>query len=391
MGKNWHSAVNKSVGASVIRKGNEVDIGPRIPTGSLSLDVELGGGWASGKICTISGNESSGKTAIILKSIAEFQKLWPEKEVVWIDVEGAWDPIWAATLGVNINKVTLVEPQYSEQAFDIAEKAVENDAGVIVIDSIAALLPKAEAEGDMETVLVALQARLNSKFFKKAQSRLLEQQEEGDIKPTFLLINQIRENIGGYGNPEMEPGGRAIRFYSSIKVKIQKGDYYPASKGKKDEDVHPKAQSIHFQITKNKTAPAMRRGHVWFYFDTLDEHRPKGCYDTLEEIIRYSMQFNVATRKNKSVYQLPDPETGEVKEFNGSGKLAAYIRDNKDVADWVTKEVMKRANETNFETQGTIQEDEAGEGTTESRPAVRLIDEGEGEASLEALGSTTAA
>lgn len=389
MDRQWHNKINKSVKASVIRRGDVIENGPRIPTGSLSLDAELGGGFASGKINTISGNESSGKTSIVLKTVAEFQKKWPDKEVVWIDVEGAWDKKWASILGVDVKEITLVEPQYSEQAFDIAEKAVINDAGLIVIDSITALAPKAELEGDMETVLVGLQARLNSKFFRKAQSALLDQREN-ELKPTFIMISQLREQIGMH-LPDVEPGGRAIKFYSSIKVKIQRGDLYPSSKFKSDEGVEPKAQAIHFHILKNKTAPSYRRGHFWFYFDTMDKYRPKGCYDVLEEIIRYAIKYRIINQRT-SAYDLPDPESGEIKTFKGSAKLASYIRENENVSKWISEEVIRKAtlDEPEIEEEGTIPEDEEGQGEDSGKPIVRIIDEGEGEADFKELESTTA-
>lgn len=388
MDKKWHREINKSVGADVIRKGDSIENGPRIPTGSLSLDAELGGGWASGKINTVSGNESSGKTSIVLKSVAEFQKKWPEKEVVWIDVEGAWDKKWAAILGVVVDDVTLVEPQYSEQAFDIAEKAIINDVGLIVIDSITALLPKAEAEGDMETVLVGLQARLNSKFFKKAQAALLDHRDK-EIKPTFLLISQLREQIGMH-MPEVEPGGRALRFYSSIKVKIQRGEFYPPSKTKKNEDVQPKAQAIHFHTIKNKTFPGQRRGHFWFYFDTLDKYRPKGCYDRLEEVIRYAVKYRIVNRRGK-MYDIPDPDSGELISLEGSSKLASYIREHENVATWLAEEVVRKAtaDATEIETEGTLPENEEGEGEDSGKQSIRLIDEGEGEGLSKEAESTT--
>lgn len=390
MDRKWHKEINKSVGADVIRKGDTIENGPRIPTGSLSLDAELGGGFASGKINTISGNESSGKTSIVLKTVAEFQKKWPDKEVVWIDVEGAWDKKWAKTLGVDVEAITLVEPQYSEQAFDIAEQAVIHDSGLIVIDSITALAPKAELEGDMETVLVGLQARLNSKFFRKAQSALLDQRHN-DLKPTFLMISQLREQIGMH-LPDIEPGGRAIKFYSSIKVKIQRGEFYPPSKTKKQQDVQPKAQQIYFHTIKNKTYPAQRRGYVWFYFDTLDKYRPKGCYDVLEEMIRYAIKYDIINQRS-SAYDLPDINSGEIQTFKGSAKLAAYIRENENVAKWLAEEVLRKATSdaTEIETEGTIQENEEGQGEDSGKQPIRLIDEGTGEGSLEELVSETSA
>lgn len=358
----WSDEVNKKVGRDIIVTAGDIVQMPRIPTGSLSLDVETGGGIPIGRISTFSGDYSDGKTAVVLKIVAQFQRLWPEKEVVWIDAEGSWDTEWARALGVIVEKITLVYPDYSEQAFDIAQKAVMNDVGLVVIDSMAALSPRNEAESDMETNTVALQARLNKKFMRKTQGALYD--FNGDnIPPTVILINQLYKNIGGYGPQDREGGGSALEYFPALKVRLRAGKLYPESKSVNDEGVEPKAQAIRFFTEKNKTAPRHRRGHFWFYFDHMDKYRPKGCYDRLEEVIRYGMKLDII-KKRGSVFDIPNPDNGEIITLRGSNALAEYIRDNQDVQTWLEKQVMEGVNGKGTE---TVQTNESGEGTSDTK------------------------
>lgn len=337
---NLVNQANKKYGTAIMSKGSQVIQMPRIPTGSLSLDVETGGGIPVGRITTISGQYSDGKTSIVLKIVGEFQKKFPDKEVVWIDAEGAWDSNWANTLGVDADNVFLVHPEYSQQAFDIAEQCITADVGLLVIDSIAALVPKEEAEATMEDWQVGLAARINNKFIRRTHSSLNDKRGS-DVPPTVILINQLRENVGGYGNNETEPGGKGIGFAASVRIKVRKGELYPKAKSNFDTTVVPKAQLIKFYVEKNKTAPPQTRGHVWFYFDTLDTFRRKGQYDRLEEIIRYAKKYNIVQQRH-SAFDIPDPQSGEIQTFKGSTALAEYIRSNEDVRLWIEKEVMER-------------------------------------------------
>lgn len=337
---NLVNQANKKYGTAIMSKGSQVIQMPRIPTGSLSLDVETGGGIPVGRITTISGQYSDGKTSIVLKIVGEFQKKFPDKEVVWIDAEGAWDSNWANTLGVDADNVFLVHPEYSQQAFDIAEQCITADVGLLVIDSIAALVPKEEAEATMEDWQVGLAARINNKFIRRTHSSLNDKRGS-DVPPTVILINQLRENVGGYGSAETEPGGKGIGFAASVRIKVRKGELYPKAKSNFDTTIVPKAQLIKFYVEKNKTAPPQTRGHVWFYFDTLDTFRRKGQYDRLEEIIRYAKKYNIVQQRH-SAFDIPDPQSGEIQTFKGSTALAEYIRSNEDVRLWIEKEVMER-------------------------------------------------
>lgn len=337
------NAINKMVGQNVIARGNEILQLPRIPTGSLSLDVETGGGIPIGRITSLVGPWSSGKTAVAIKIAAEFQRLWPDKDIYWIDAEGIWDPKWSRSLGLEPKHVFVVRPQYGEQAYDIALKALDENCGLVILDSIAALSSKEEIEKGMEDVSVAAMARLNSKFMRKMNKSFVD---KDDIPPTFIFTNQYRQNVGAmYGPKEVEPGGEALSFYPSLKIVLRKGDLYDGKKTYKsitqnDEGVEPKAQVIKFYTEKNKTAPFKRRGHFWFYFDTLDQKRPKGCVDRVEETLRYLKKYGIVQEPSKGRFEFIQPFTGELLKFHGSGKLADFILNDPSVSDWVEKEVM---------------------------------------------------
>lgn len=366
---------NKKYETSLMVKGSGTLEMPRIPTGSLSLDAETGGGIPVGRITTFSGQYSDGKTSIVLKIVAEFQRKFPEKDVVWIDAEGAWSNAWAATLGVDYERVYRIYPEYSQQAFDLAEQSITADVGLLVIDSIAALVPKEEAEATMEDWQVGLAARINNKFIRRTHSSLNDKRGN-DVPPTVILINQLREAVGGYGNQETEPGGKGIGFAASVRIKVRKGELYPKPKSAYDETVVPKAQLIKFYVEKNKTAPPHTRGHLWFYFDTLDNYRTKGSYDRLEELIRYAKKFDIIIQRGSMYDLLVNPETGEVKTFKGSNALATYIRGDEPLFRRLEQEVIERVIKHNSESKPEL--------VVEERD-----DEAEGDESSEGSGGET--
>lgn len=188
-----------------------------IPTGALGLDIALGvGGVPRGRIVEIFGPESSGKTTVALHIIAEAQKAGGE--AAFIDAEHALDPIYARNLGVNINNLIVSQPDTGEQALEIAETLVRSGAiDVIVIDSVAALVPKAEIDGEMGDAHVGLQARLMSQALRKLSGVI------NKSRTTAIFINQLREKVGVmFGNPETTPGGRALKFYSSVRLDVRR-------------------------------------------------------------------------------------------------------------------------------------------------------------------------
>ncbi len=194
----------------------QVDV---IPTGSLSLDLALGiGGLPRGRIVEIYGPESSGKTTLALHCVAEGQKAGGY--AAFIDVEHALDPVYAAALGVDVDSLLVSQPDTGEQALEITEALVRSGAiDVIVVDSVAALVPKAEIEGEMGDTHVGLQARLMSQALRKLAGAISKS------NCVAIFINQLREKVGVmYGNPEVTPGGRALKFYASVRIDVRKGD-----------------------------------------------------------------------------------------------------------------------------------------------------------------------
>ena len=217
-----------------------------IPTGALSLDIALGiGGIPRGRIIEIFGTESSGKTTLALHAIAEAQKLGGE--AAFIDAEHALDPVYAKHLGVDIDNLIVSQPDTGEQALEIAESLTRSGAiDIIVVDSVAALVPKAEIDGDMGDPHVGLQARLMSQALRKLAGVI------NKSKTVIIFINQLREKVGiMFGNPETTPGGRALKFYASVRLDIRKVENI-----KVDGEVTGARARV--KVIKNKVAPPFR-------------------------------------------------------------------------------------------------------------------------------------
>lgn len=219
-------------------------------SGSLALDVALGvGGYPRGRIIEIYGPESSGKTTVALHAIAEAQAAGGQ--AAFIDAEHALDPVYAKNLGVNIDELLLSQPDTGEQALEICEALVRSGAvDIVVIDSVAALVPKAEIEGEMGDSHVGLQARLMSQALRKLSGAISKS------KTTAIFINQIREKVGVmFGNPEVTPGGRALKFYASVRLEVRRAEAI-----KSGNDFMGNKTKI--KVVKNKVAPPFRTAEV---------------------------------------------------------------------------------------------------------------------------------
>ena len=247
------AAIEKQFGkGAVMRLGDSshVDI-ETVPSGSLSLDIALGvGGYPKGRIIEIFGPESSGKTTFALHAIAEVQK--QGGRAAFIDAEHALDPVYAKALGVNINDLLLAQPDTGEQALEICDALVKSNAiNIVVIDSVAALVPQAEIDGEMGDSHVGLQARLMSQALRKLAGTISK------TKTIAIFINQLREKVGiMFGNPETTTGGRALKFYSSIRLEIRRGEAIKASA----ESIMGNRTTI--KVVKNKVAPPFKNTTV---------------------------------------------------------------------------------------------------------------------------------
>lgn len=236
---------------SVMRLGDRVAVDiDVIPSGSLTLDAALGiGGYPKGRIIEIYGPESSGKTTLTLHAIAEVQK--QGGRAAFIDAEHAIDPVYARNLGVNVDDLILSQPDSGEQGLAIAETLVKSDAiDLVVVDSVAALVPQVELDGEMSDTTVGLQARLMSKALRRLSGLMSR------TSCTIIFINQLREKIGiVYGNPETTTGGRALKFYSSVRIEIRRSEAI-----KNGSEIVGNKTNI--KVVKNKVAPPFRSTQV---------------------------------------------------------------------------------------------------------------------------------
>ncbi|MDR2589256.1 MAG: recombinase RecA [Spirochaetales bacterium] len=272
-----------------------------IPTGSILLDEALGiGGYPKGRIIEIYGPESSGKTTLALHAIAEAQKA--QGIAAFIDAEHALDPVYARGLGVNIDELWVSQPDTGEQALEIAESLVRSGAvDIIVVDSVAALTPQAEIEGDMGDSHVGLQARLMSQALRKLTGLI---SKSGSC---LIFINQIRMKIGVmYGNPETTTGGNALKFYSSVRIEVRKGE--AITRGSSDDDVLGNKAKV--KVVKNKVAPPFRKVELEIIFG-------KGI-SSLASLLDAALKYNLI-EKSGSWYSYGAERIGQgrdnVKEF----------------------------------------------------------------------------
>ena len=288
----------------------EIDV---VSSGSISLDVALGiGGYPKGRIIEIFGPESSGKTTFALHAIAEIQK--KGGRAAFIDAEHALDPQYAAKIGVNINDLLLSQPDNGEQALEICEALVRSGAiGIIVIDSVAALVPQAEIEGEMGDSHVGLQARLMSQALRKLSGII------NKTNTVCIFINQLREKVGVmFGNPEVTPGGRALKFYSSIRLEIRKGEQI-----KLGNDIVGNKTNV--KVVKNKMAPP-------FKTCTLEIAYGEGISKT-GEVVDLATDANII-EKSGAWYSYNGEKIGQGRE-----NVKELLKNNKKLYDELDKKV----------------------------------------------------
>ena len=275
-------------------------------SGSIALDVALGvGGFPKGRIIEIYGPESSGKTTIALHAIAEAQKAGGR--AAFIDAEHALDPVYARSLGVDINELLLSQPDTGEQALEICDALVKSEAiDLIVIDSVAALVPQAEIDGEMGDSHVGLQARLMSQALRKLSGTL------NKTNTTAIFINQLREKVGVmFGNPETTPGGRALKFYSSVRLDIRRGEQI-----KQGEQVLGNKTNI--KVVKNKVAPPFKTACVDIMYGEGISH--------VGELVDIGSEIGVVD-KSGAWYAYNGEKIGQGKE-----NVKAFLKVNPDIA-----------------------------------------------------------
>ena len=291
---------------SIMRLGEskhmEVDV---CPSGSLSLDIALGvGGYPKGRIIEIYGPESSGKTTFALHAIAEVQKRGGR--VAFIDAEHALDPAYAKNLGVNINELLLSQPDTGEQALEICEALVRSEAvSIIVIDSVAALVPQAEIDGEMGDSHVGLQARLMSQALRKLSGAI------NKTKTIAIFINQLREKVGVmFGNPETTPGGRALKFYSTIRLEVRRSEQLKIGEGIVGNKTTVK-------VVKNKVAPPFKTATIDIMYGEGISHEG--------ELIDLAVNANII-EKSGAWFSYNGEKIGQGKE-----NVKLLLKDKKDL------------------------------------------------------------
>ena len=304
---------------SIMRLGDEagsteIEV---IPSGCLTLDLALGiGGFPRGRIIEIYGPESSGKTTVALHAIAEAQKMGGV--AAFIDAEHALDPVYAKKLGVNLDDLYVSQPDTGEQALDITDALVRSSAvDIIVIDSVAALTPKAEIEGDMGDSHVGLQARLMSQALRKLTAIV------NKSKTCVIFINQLREKVGVmFGNPETTPGGKALKFYASMRLDIRKMDTLKDADGAMGNRTKAK-------IVKNKLAPPFRQAEFDIVFG--EGISQEGC------IIDMGVQFDVIG-KSGAFYSYNGTKVAQGRE-----KMRIFLKDNPEVMAEIDQRIRNAA------------------------------------------------
>lgn len=310
--------IEKNFGkGSIMKMGDDkIEAVEVIPTGSIGLNAALGvGGYPRGRIIEIYGPESSGKTTLAIHAIAEAQK--QGGIAAFIDAEHAFDRFYAEKLGVDVDNLLISQPDCGEQALDIAEQLIRSSAiDIIVVDSVAALTPKAEIEGDMGDNRVGLQARLMSQALRKLTSTISK------TNTTCIFINQLREKIGVmFGNPETTTGGNALKFYASVRLDIRR-----VSQIKDGEDV--KGNQVRVKIVKNKVAPPFRKAEFDIMFGS--------GISRSGEIIDLGVQLGII-KKSGSWFSYRDSKLAQ-----GRDASKQMMEDNPELAEEIESQIMSK-------------------------------------------------
>ena len=311
--------LQKKFGKNIIQKLGEKKIEklPSISTGSLGLDISIGiGGYPKGRIIEIYGPESSGKTTLALHAIKSVQEQGGIAAI--IDAEHALDPIYAQNIGVDLDNLLISQPDYGEQALEIADELIKSGAiDLIVIDSVAALTPKSEIEGNMGDTQVGVQARMMSQALRKITANA------NQMKTSIMFINQIRMKIGtfGYGSPETTTGGNALKFYASVRLDVRR----IATLKQSDKEIGNRTK---VKVVKNKVAPPLRIAE----FDIL---YGKGISRT-GEILDYGVKFDIIDKSGAWF------SYGATKLGQGKEKAREFLENNPEIMKEIEKQILEK-------------------------------------------------
>ena len=310
------TTMNKNFGEGSLMVLGNTDI-PKIecnPTGVISIDEALNGGFGKGRIIEIYGPESSGKTSLSLMAIAEAQK--SGKRCAIVDAEHAFDPLYASTLGVDLDSLVVNQPDYGEQALEITDKMIESGHfEIILVDSVSALTPKAELEGEMGESKMGLHARLMSQALRKITAKTNE------TGTTVIFINQLREKIGVmFGNPETTTGGNALKFYASQRIDVRKSAPF------KEGDVAV-GYKMKIKVVKNKIG-------IPFKETTVDVIYGVGV-DKIKDLVDFGASKGVLTKAGGGWISYGDTKLGQ-----GSDKVAALLNDNPELLEEITAKLL---------------------------------------------------
>ncbi|AWN19748.1 recombinase RecA [Streptococcus sobrinus] len=311
--------IEKDFGKGAIMKlGERADQKVQVmSSGSLALDIALGvGGYPKGRIIEIYGPESSGKTTVALHAVAQAQK--EGGVAAFIDAEHALDPSYAAALGVNIDELLLSQPDSGEQGLEIAGKLIDSGAvDLVVVDSVAALVPRAEIDGDIGDSHVGLQARMMSQAMRKLSASI------NKTKTIAIFINQLREKVGVmFGNPETTPGGRALKFYSSVRLDVRGNTQIKGTGDQKDSSI---GKETKIKVVKNKVAPPFKVAQVEIMYG-------EGISRT-GELVKIATDLDII-QKAGAWYSYNGEKIGQ-----GSENAKKYLADNPEVFDAIDKKV----------------------------------------------------
>ena len=302
---------------SIMRLGDRANVSvDAIPSGSIALDAALGiGGYPKGRIIEIYGPESSGKTTLALHAIAECQK--KGGRCAFIDAENAIDPIYAKNLGVDIDELILSQPDSGEQALEITEVLIKSGASdLVVIDSVAALVPQAELDGEMGDSSVGLQARLMSKAMRKLAGVM------NRSNCTAIFINQLREKVGVmFGNPETTPGGRALKFYSSVRLDVRKSETL-----KTGQDAY--GNSVKIKVVKNKVAPPFKTAVVSIIFGEGISH--------IDEVVTLGVENNIIDKAG-AWFSYKGEKIGQ-----GAASVREFLKKNPEIDAEITAQIKEK-------------------------------------------------